>query len=174
MRYFLLLISLYLPFFAEGIALPAGWEAEFLQKVTTPQKKVIRYEGEVLLSRGKELKWHYRKPTRKEVCSDGKRVVVIDHDLEQASFYRMKREFDLAKILQKARHYKERLYTADYQGRIYTLQVDAEGRVDQIAYRDEMDNVVNIRFSKIRSDTRPIAPSRMRCVIPEGYDRIGG
>ena len=174
MRYFLILTTAFLFLQGEGITLPVGWEAKFLQKVTNPKKKVIRYEGTVLMSRDKGLKWSYRKPTRKEVCSDGKRVLVVDHDLEQASFYRIDKGFDLARILKKARHYKDRIYTARYDGRTYTLQVDAKGRIDQIAYRDDMDNVVNIHFKKIRTYTRPIAPSRMRCVIPKGYDRIGG
>ena len=158
----------------QGIALPAGIEAQFLQKVTNPQKKVIQYSGTVLMDRGNRFKWSYVKPTKKEVCSDGKRVTVVDHDLEQVSFYRMDKGFDLGAVLKRARHYKGRLYTAKYQGRTYTLELDDKGRVDQIAYRDDMDNVVNIHLLKIRS--LPKAPSlrRMSCPYPKEYDVIGG
>jgi len=159
---------------ARGIVLPAGIEARFLQKVTNPQKRVIRYSGTVLMDRGNRFKWSYTEPTRKEVCSDGKRVIVVDHDLEQVSFYRMDKGFDLGAVLKRARHYKGRLYTAKYQGRTYTLEVDDRGLVDQIAYRDDMDNVVNIHFRRIKPLAKPPSPDRMRCPYPKDYDVIGG
>jgi outer membrane lipoprotein carrier protein len=158
----------------EGITLPAGMEAEFLQKVTNPRKKVIRYTGKLLTDSGKRFKWSYLKPTRKEVCSDGNRVIVVDHDLEQVSFYRMDKGFDLGEVLRRARHYKGRLYTARYQGKTYTLEVNDRGIVDQIAYRDDMDNVVNIHLKRIRVLPKAPDAKRMRCPYPRDYDRIGG
>jgi len=159
---------------ARGIVLPAGMEAVFLQKVTNARKKVIRYSGKVWMDSGARFKWSYLKPTRKEVCSDGKRVVVVDHDLEQVSFYRMDKGFDLGAVLKRARPYKGNLYTARYQGRTYTLEVDGRGLIDQIAYRDDMDNVVNIRLEKIKTFSRPPAAKKMRCPYPKTYDVIGG
>jgi len=178
LRYFLILLLFFsFPLSAApegGIALPPGWSATFVQKVTSPGKKVIEYSGDLLMDSRGRFKWSYRKPTRKEVCSDGKRIRVVDHDLEQVSDYRLEKGFDLGAILKQARHYRKNLYTAEYQGRTYTLAVDAEGRVEQIAYRDEMDNTVHIRFEKIR--VLPKAPdvSRMHCPYPRDYDLIGG
>jgi outer membrane lipoprotein carrier protein len=149
-------------------------EAEFLQKVTNPQKKVIQYTGKVLMDNGSRFKWSYREPTRKEVCSDGERVIVVDHDLEQVSFYRMDRGFDLGAVLKRAKHYRGNLYTARYRGRTYTLAVDSKGRIEQIAYRDDMDNVVNIHLKKIKTFPRPPAAKRMRCPYPKEYDVIRG
>ena len=160
--------------YGKGISLPSGMEAEFLQKVTNPQKKVIQYSGKVLMDSGSRFKWSYLKPTRKEVCSDGKRVIVVDHDLEQVSFYRMDKGFDLGAVLKRAKHYRDNLYTARYQGRTYTLAVDKKGRIEQIAYRDDMDNVVNIHLKRIKSLSRPPSASRMRCPYPREYDLIGG
>jgi len=177
MKYLLILAGIFISAmtgYAGGISLPAGMEAQFLQKVTNPQKRVIQYSGKVLMDNGKRFKWSYTRPTRKEVCSDGRQVIVVDHDLEQVSFYRMEKGFDLGAVLARARHYKGNLYTAKYQGRTYTLAVDDKGRIEQIAYRDDMDNVVNIHLKKIRSLSRPPAAKRMRCPYPKEYDVIKG
>jgi outer membrane lipoprotein carrier protein len=159
---------------AQGITLPAAMEAKFVQKVSNPKKKVIRYEGTLLLDNKARFKWSYRKPTKKEVCSDGKRLTVVDHDLEQVSFYRLNRGFDLGSMLKRAKHYKGRLYTARYQGRTYTIALDGRGRIEQIAYRDDMDNVVNIHLYGVRTFSKAPTPGRFRCSYPKSYDVIEG
>jgi len=176
MRYFLILTALFGAVALGkngGIALPAGMEAGFTQKVTNPQKKVLKYSGKLLMDDGRRFKWSYVEPTRKEVCSDGKRVIVVDHDLEQVSFYRMKKGFDLGAVLARAKHYKGNLYTAKYQGRTYTLAVDDKGHVEQVAYKDDMDNVVNIHLRNLKVLPKAPAAKRMRCPYPKSYDIIG-
>jgi len=174
MRYFLIFTGVFVLLGAGGITLSPGMQAQFVQKITNPKKKVIRYEGRVLMDNGSRFKWSYLKPTKKEVCSDGRRVAVVDHDLEQVSYYRMDRGFDLGAVLKKAKHYKDNLYTARYGGRTYTIAVDAKGRVEQIAYRDDMDNVVNIHLYQVKTFSRPPAASAFRCPYPKSYDIIGG
>lgn len=174
MRYFLILITWFALLSAGGITLSSGMEAQFVQKITNPKKKVIRYEGNVLMDNGARFKWSYLKPSKKEVCSDGKRVMVVDHDLEQVSYYRMDRGFDLTAVLKKAKHYKDNLYTARYRGRTYTIAVDPKGRVEQIAYRDDMDNVVNIHLYKLKTYSKSPAAAAFRCPYPKSYDVIGG
>ena len=159
---------------AEGIRIPKAFSADFLQKVSSPQKKVILYKGSLTMKAPAALKWIYRKPTKKEVCSDGKQVIVVDHDLEQVNYYRMDKQFDLPAVLRSARHHRDNLYVAKYSGRNYTIAVDPQGRVSQIAYRDDMDNVVNIHFSKVRYLNAPPSAKSLRCTIPKSYDRIGG
>lgn len=170
----MLWIGLSLALAGGGIRMPAAFSADFLQKVTNPKKKVILYKGKVTMKAPSTLKWIYREPTKKEVCSDGKRVTVVDHDLEQVSFYRMNKKFDLAAVLRSARHYKDSLYVANYGGKSYTIALDAKGRISQIAYRDDMDNVVNIHFNRIRYLSAPPPAKKLKCRIPADYDRIGG
>jgi outer membrane lipoprotein carrier protein len=119
---------------AGDIAIPAAFRADFVQTITNPEKKVIRYEGEVLFSEPSRMKWVYLKPTRKEVCTDGKDILLVEHELEQVSRYRMRKPFDLAAIVKHAKPVKERIYTAAYEGKVYTLRVDEKGRVDSIAF----------------------------------------
>ena len=169
-----ILIGLSLAVAGGGIRIPSAFTAEFLQKVTNPKKRVILYKGKVMMKAPSTLKWVYREPTRKEVCSDGRRVTVVDHDLEQVSVYRMNKKFDLAAVLRSARHYKENLYVANYGGKNYTIALDVKGRISQIAYRDDMNNVVNIHFNRIRYLSVPLPAKQLTCRIPADYDRIGG
>ena len=159
---------------AGEIRLPVSFSAEFVQKVTNPKKKVLLYKGTVLMNGPDTLKWSYTEPVKKEVCSDRKRVTVVDHDLEQVSFYRMDKGINLAEVLENARHHKDNLYIAQYREKNYTIALDQEGMVEQISYRDDLDNVVNIHFYKMKYGSSPIRRSKLLCPYPKSYDIIGG
>ncbi len=159
---------------AEGVKIPVSFSANFRQKITTPKKKTIQYSGRVLLNSSGALKWSYQTPTKKEVCSDAKLFTVVDHDLEQVSFYELREALDLTSILKKARHHKGNLYVANYQNVLYTFSLDKKGQLDQIAYRDRLDNVVNIHFQHMRYGSKPNPKSKMHCPYPKAYDIIQG
>jgi outer membrane lipoprotein carrier protein len=160
--------------FAAGITLPEHFTAQFSQTVTNPQKKVIHYSGKVLFSDKSHLKWIYQEPTRKEVCTDGKEVLVVDHDLEQTSAYRIEKGFDLAHIIAQAKPYKPSIYVTEYAGRQYTLKVDAKGRLQSVAYYDDLDNKVQILFTHIQYGKGSLPTAKMRCDYPADYDMIRG
>jgi len=176
MKRFLLLLFLSSASFAAetGIALPEHFRADFEQTVTNPKQKVIRYSGTVAYSQQNLLKWSYLKPTRKEVCTDGKEVLVVDHDLEQSSAYRIGRGFDLSRILQKAKHYRDQIYITEYEGKKYTIQLDSKRRLQSIAYYDDLDNKVQILFVKMRYGKGRLPKSDMQCNYPADYDVIRG
>lgn len=157
---------------AQDLIVPDGFLADFIQKVTNPKKRVLIYKGKVIMRAPSTLKWIYKEPTNKEVCSSGNKITVIDHDLEQVSFYQMKEGIDLGKIIKEAKHYRDRLYLAKYKKRYYTLEVNERGEIDQIAYRDDIDNIVNIHFENIRYLKTPPSDKDINCTIPENYDLV--
>ncbi len=159
---------------AGGIKIPVSFSAHFTQKITTPKKKVIHYSGTILLNSDGALKWRYTKPTKKEVCSDAKLFTIVDHDLEQVSFHELRQALDLTSILKKARHHKGNLYVATYQNVLYTFSLDKKGQLDQIAYKDTLDNVVNIHFQRMHYSNKPNPRNKMRCPYPQSYDIIRG
>jgi outer membrane lipoprotein carrier protein len=168
----IILIGL-LNLYAGAIRMPKGMQASFLQKVTNKHKKVIKYSGNLTIWQNR-IKWSYLKPSKKEVCSDGKKLVVVDHELEQVGFYRINKSFNLQRVIKSAKHYKDNIYVAKYQKKNYTIAIDRNGAVSQIAYHDDMDNVVNIHFSKIRV-LKGKPPSRaLICPYPKSYDLLGG
>ncbi len=173
MKFFVSLVLLAVKLLAAP-TLPEYFQAAFVQQVTNPKGKAIRYAGSVYFSEGRRLKWVYREPTRKEVCADGKELIVVDHDLEQVSYYLMDKGFDLIAILKQAKRHKARIYLADYQGNRYTIQVDRNGIVQSVAYFDNLDNKIQIVFKEMRYGKEKIKGSDMQCKAPKNYDVIRG
>ena len=174
LRILLFIISGTIVFAQSAITLPESFSAEFVQTVTNEQKKKIVYRGKIDFSSPDRLKWHYRTPSKKEVCTDGKKIVVVDHDLEQVSSYVMDKGLDLAAILKNAKPHRKSVYIAKYSGRYYTIQINSRKELSRIAYKDDLDNTVLIIFSKMHYGRKPLPESRTQCSYPDSYDRIGG
>ena len=176
MRLILLILIVQVYAFSAAIALPESFQANFTQKITNPKKKVINYSGRVYFSNKSQLKWEYIKPTKKEVCTDGYELTVVDHDLEQVSNYRINKGFDLHRILEKAKAVKDRktVYLAKYEGKNYTIQTDKKGRLSRVVYFDDLDNTVLIIFRKMKYKKGKLKASTMKCNYPKSYDIING
>jgi len=174
MRYLLGIVVLIYSLLSGEIVLPTTFSANFVQKVTNSRGKVLRYKGKIYMTTPDRIKWVYNSPTKKEVCSNSKIVTVVDHDLEQVSFYRLDKSFILSKLLKNAKHYRDNLYTTKYQNRLYTIALNSKGQVEQIAYRDDMDNIVNIHFFNIKYSNKALEDKDMSCPYPNSYDIVEG
>jgi len=176
MRILLLILTVNIVAFSAAITLPDNFQAKFTQKITNPNKKVIHYSGKVSFSDKSLLKWEYVKPTKKEVCTDGYNLRVVDHDLEQVSNYRINKGFNLSKILEKAKAVKDRktVYLAKYEGKNYTIQTDKKGRLSRVVYFDDLENTVLIIFTKMKYGKGTLKTSKMKCNYPKSYDIING
>jgi len=168
---FLLMLSM-LP--AGQIVVPPSMTATFVQKITTPQKHRTRYTGRVWVNRSREFLWQYEKPVKREICGDGSRVRIVDHDLEQVTVYKVGSLLDLMQLLKRAKPYRKDIYLTRYHGTRYTLKINPKGQLEQVAFKDKLDNVVNIHFYHIVYRDTPIASTRLRCHIPKSYDVIKG
>ena len=157
---------------AEGIHIPVSFNGTFTQQVKNSKGKIIRYRGKVYFNAPSESKWIYQSPTKKEVCSSGNQLVVIDHDLEQVSYYTINKGFDLSRVLKRAKLYKGRTYTTKYGDILYTIILNSNGEIEQIAYKDNLDNIVNIMFNTIHYRNKPLSGSKFICARPKGYDTI--
>jgi len=174
MRQLLLIFILSIFIFAKSINIPENFQANFTQIITNPKKKVINYSGKVYFSEASKLKWEYKKPTKKEVCTNGLELLVVDHDLEQVSKYNISKGFNLSEILKKAKYHSKKLYLADYDGKKYTIQVDKNNRLQAVAYFDDLDNKVQIAFRKVKYGKGKLSSKKMTCSYPKSYDIIRG
>lgn len=156
------------------ISLPDNFKSDFKQMITNPDKKVITYSGEVRFCDKKLFKWSYMKPTKKEVCTDGKELLVVDHDLEQVSAFYISKGLDIAKVLREAKHYKEHIYLTEFDGTKYTIQLNDAGELQSIAYFDELDNKVQILFMQMQYSKGKLPVKMMQCNYPADYDVIRG
>jgi len=160
---------------ASPISIPEHFKAEFTQRITNPDKKVIQYKGTVEFLGPKMLKWVYQEPTQKEVCSNGENVTVVDHDLEQVSYYLIEKGFDLAKILKTAKPYKESktVFIATYQGKHYTIEVDDKKRLSRVVFYDDLENEVWIIFEGMQYGKHKQPRESLLCKAPASYDVVG-
>lgn len=165
-------LSLYVS--ATSIVFPENFTADFSQKITNTKKKTINYSGNVRFSNISHLKWSYTKPTKKEVCTNGQELTVVDYDLEQVSHYNINKGFNFSKILKKAKFHSKNIYVAKYQNKSYTIQVDARQRLQSVAYYDDLDNKVQIVFKNVKYGKGNISKKNMTCKVPNGYDVIKG
>ena len=157
-----------------NIELPENFQADFTQKITNTKGKVIHYSGKVRFSNEKLFKWSYTEPTKKEVCTNGLELLVVDHDLEQVSAYLIAKGIDIAKVLNKAKVYSKNIYVADYENKKYTIQVDSKQKLHSIAYFDDLDNKVQIVFKHMKYGKGNLPTQSMKCNYPKNYDMIRG
>ena len=156
------------------IKLPDNFSADFTQMITNTKKKVINYSGKVRFSESRLFKWSYLEPTKKEVCTDGMELLVVDHDLEQVSAYYIAKGLDIAKVLKKAKLHSKNIYVAEFDGKQYTIQLDNTQKLQSIAYFDELDNKVQIVFKRMRYGKGTLSDKEMKCHYPIEYDMIRG
>lgn len=167
---FFLLATLFV--LANPIIIPEAFKANFMQQIKNPKGKIIRYRGVIYFNAPDTTKWYYNSPTKKEVCSSDGKLVIIDHDLEQAEYYTIEKGVNLAKILAKAKQYKGNTYVTKYKGKYYTIVVNKKGQVTQIAYKDNLGNTVNIFFTNIQYRKTPFPLNKFLCIRPINYDTI--
>lgn len=156
------------------IKLPDNFSADFTQMITNTKKKVINYSGKVRFSESRLFKWSYLEPTKKEVCTDGMELLVVDHDLEQVSAYYIAKGLDIAKVLKKAKLHSKNIYVAAFDGKQYTIQLDNAEKLHSIAYFDELDNKVQIVFKSMHYGKGILSEKEMKCHYPVEYDMIRG
>jgi outer membrane lipoprotein carrier protein len=157
-----------------SIELPPHFRADFIQKITNTKQQVLEYRGSVDFSSQKYFKWSYREPSKKEVCTDGFELLVVDHDLEQVSQYYISEGLDIAKILQSAKKHQKNIYIAKYKDTKYTIQVDTKQRLHSMAYFDALENKVQILFLNMDYATEALILDKMLCEYPITYDMIKG
>ena len=157
-----------------NVELPENFQADFIQKITNTKEKVITYRGKVRFSNETLFKWNYKEPTQKEVCTNGLELLVVDHDLEQVSAYRISNGIDIAKILKKAKSYSKNIYVAEYENKKYTIQVDTKQKLHSIAYFDDLDNKVQLLFKHMKYGKGNLPTQNMKCNYPKNYDMIQG
>ncbi len=158
----------------DSITLPVSFEANFTQTLTNDANKTIRYQGEVKYSTPDHFKWRYDTPTKKDVCSDARKIEIVNHDLEQVATYIVDKGLNLPAIVQNAKPYRKTVYIAKYKGISYTIQVNNRGELSRIAYRDELDNNVLIILSQMKYSPNKMDDTKLQCSYPESYDMVGG
>ena len=185
----LLLLSMLVASLSAMIILPSTFITDFQQTITNDQGKVISYKGKVYFKDLVEaiaddsgieqsytrslFKWNYTSPSKKEVCTDGIQLTIIDHDLEQVANYLVDEGIDLKAILSVSKKISSTDYQASYKDVEYLITLDENNQLSKIVYVDNLDNRVKILFSNMNYN-RSVDANLLECIAPKEYDRIKG
>ena len=186
----LLTLSVLVATLNASITLPDNFKTDFIQTITNDNAKVIKYTGNVVFKNMKEkinnmdgstqsfsrslFKWSYLSPTKKEVCTDGVQLIVVDHDLEQVSNYMVDEGINLEAILNVAKKITNNTYQASYKETEYIITLDNTQQLSKIVYVDGLDNGVKIIFNNMRYNEALFDVKLLECDTPEEYDIIEG
>ena len=155
-----------------GISVPVAATGSFIQKVKTPGGRTVKYSGNLSINRTREFKMEYLAPSRRDICGDGSSVAIVDHRLEQASFFKTGSLLDLMQILKRAEHRHDSIYASKYHGTEYTIKLDKLKKLEQVAFVDDQENTVNIHFYNMRYLNTKLSAQKLECPIPKSYDII--
>jgi outer membrane lipoprotein carrier protein len=147
-----------------------SFNSSFEQRIVDEHGKVIVYRGELWASKPQNALWSYQKPIQKSVYISGKRLVILEPQLEQATVRSLGDEIDFLEIIKKAKKIDNDHYKASVNGQIYTITFKND-LLSMIQYTDGYDNKVTIQFLKPIQNSA-IPSSRFQPSIPAGYDLI--
>ncbi|MDH5299988.1 MAG: outer membrane lipoprotein chaperone LolA [Gammaproteobacteria bacterium] len=69
-----------------------SYQADFMQKVSNSQLgSVNQAKGKLFIQRPGKFRWDYVQPYQQQIVSDGKKIWIYDHDLEQVTVKRVTR-----------------------------------------------------------------------------------
>lgn len=169
MKYLLLLCFSITALLAFGESIQS-FEANFTQKITDEEKKVLSYKGSMRSKRPDMVLWSYESPINKKIYVTKKRAVIVEPELEQAIIKRLEGEIDFFGILSSAEAVDETHYKATYKGITFILKED-NGIITSLAYTDQLENKVVIEFSN-QKQNRPIEDRVFTPKVPVDYDII--
>ncbi len=159
---------------ASSLQLPTAFTSLFSQTITTPSKKTIQYNGVVNYNSPSLLKWSYISPTKKEVCTDSKIVLVVDHHLEQVSMFKITKGFNLPAVIKSAKSVGKNEFIASHDNQKFHIRTVNNRQLSQISYIDELDNKVEVNFNNTKYLQSPISNTKLKCNYPSTYDIIEG
>ncbi len=167
MRFLPLLSLLSLTLFASPQDINS-FSSPFEQRIVDDHGKAIVYRGELWAAKPQNALWSYQKPIQKGVYVNGRRLVIIEPQLEQATVRSLGDEIDFLEIIKKAKKVDNDHYSATVNGQTYSI-IFKKDVLSMIQYKDTYDNKVSIQFLKPIQNSA-IPASHFQPVIPVGYD----
>jgi outer membrane lipoprotein-sorting protein len=146
-----------------------SFQGDFLQIIESENSK-ISYKGSVKVKKPNKAVWHYKTPVEKSLYIDGYRVIVVDHDLEQITIRKLKSRAMFFSILNSSKRVDKGRYVTALGEQEYLILAD-NGLIGKIAYLDQFDNSVEIRFSEQKRDSE-ILDTDFIPELPVDYDKI--
>jgi outer membrane lipoprotein carrier protein len=145
-------------------------KAEFQQIVESDGKK-ISYSGELYIKQPHFILWKYLKPVEKYLYLNGKKLFLVEPELEQAIVRRVDKSLKMLEILKTAQKVDDKRYVAKIENRQYLIILDQVGKIKRIIYKDDLDNSVSLTLFDVEENGY-IPTSKFLPQIPEYFDKI--
>ncbi len=143
--------------------------ADFTQKVTNETNQVLLYKGTMFAKKkNNQALWIYTYPFEKEIYYKNGKIVVIEPDLEQATFAKLNKVPNILTLLKRAKKISHNRLVTRFNGTKYYITL-YHNKISQIDYIDEMQNRVSIKLSAVKIN-KPISDRRFIYHIPKDYD----
>ena len=151
-----------------ALQLPQSMKADFTQKVTNEHNQTLSYKGTFYFKAPAQSRWDYNHPSKKTVCVDKNKIIIIEHELEQAGIYANKNHIKIQTLLQEAVKKGPQTYVTAYNNVEYKLKL-RDKKLSSIEFVDELGNHSKITLDTVTYDTN-LPP--LGCDIPRSYDLI--
>ncbi len=144
-------------------------KTSFVQKIKNSANSVIIYKGKMFAKKENNLAlWVYDKPVKKEIYYRDGNIVILEPDLEQATFAKLDKVPNIITLLKKAKRVSKNTLVTTFKDTKYTIKTNHKN-IEEISYKDEMQNHVSIDFINPKINTK-IDNNIFIYQIPAGYD----
>lgn len=120
-------------------------KSDFVQTIARSEGKSLSYSGTFYYKIGPKVLWHYDKPIEKELYILGKKVVIIEPELEQATLTTLKKAIDFDSILRSAKQKSADVFIAKLDEIEYTI-FTKNNKIARITFSDDFENRVEIKL----------------------------
>ncbi|MBK1992239.1 outer membrane lipoprotein chaperone LolA [Campylobacter sp. 2018MI35] len=167
MKIVFILLSMMIKIFALDLSFE-NFSSDFIQSIDNKKTK-INYTGHFTITHNKAL-WNYQNPLHKDIFIDNNKITIIEYDLEQVIISKLENIPNLNEIFKNAKMIDQNTYEAKYENTTYVLKLK-ENQVENISYKDEFDNNVNIKLFNQKRNIR-INENLFIPKIPKNFDIV--
>lgn len=148
-----------------------SFQGDFVQTITSSDKKEIQYKGKVYIKNDGKILWKYETPVIKNVYVLKDYAIVDEPELEQAIYTKLEDEVNIVKMLNDSQKINSKEYISKVGDTNYLISTKDGEQVDSISYKDKLDNNVKIIFSSVSQNVQ-ISNKLFIFNAPEYYDII--
>ena len=144
-------------------------ETNFIQKIKNSANKILTYKGKMFAKKENNLAlWIYNSPVKKKIYYRDGNIVILEPELEQATFAKLEKIPNIITLLKNAKKVSKNKLVTTFNNTKYYIITDNKF-VKYITYKDEMQNLVTINFQNPKVN-KHISNEKFIYEIPAGYD----
>jgi outer membrane lipoprotein carrier protein len=147
-----------------------SYQAKFTQSITNASGNTISYNGNIKIKGEDKILWQYQTPTIKNVYIANNTIAIVEPELEQVILSTLNEKLNIIKIINNSKKISLNLFENKMDGITYQIRI-IDGLLENIKYKDELDNDIEIVFLDGKKDIK-LSNDIFYFNPPEYYDII--